>query len=75
MKALLIEDLFKAVARSNGLRGRQKIIDYWRDGDEWVFDSNAIGGYGETLTFHYRNTHDLLIDIGFGEYSDITVIV
>lgn len=74
MKAITIEDLYKAVARSNGLHGRQKITDHWRDCEEWVFDSNARGGYGETLTFHYRNTHDLLTDIGFGEYNEITII-
>lgn len=58
-------EMFKLVAKANGLRGRQRITDVWQDGaDRWVFDSNARGGYGETLTFHYATDADLLNDIG-----------
>lgn len=70
---MTIEQLYNAVRRTNGLRGPQRIIDHWRDEDEWVFDSNARGGYGETMTFHYRNTEDLARDIGCdaGELANI----
>lgn len=60
------ETLFNMVAKANGLKGRQKITDVWSDcGDEWIFGSNAKGGYGETLTFHYKTDADLLSGLGF----------
>lgn len=60
------ETLFNKVAKANGLKGRQKITDVWSDcEDEWIFGSNAKGGYGETLTFHYRTDADLLGHLGF----------
>lgn len=74
MKAITLETLFEEVRKNNHLRGRQKIITYWRDGDEWVFDSNAKGGYGETLTFHYRNTKHLLAELGYKEEEENSII-
>ena len=60
------ETLFNMVAKANGLKSRQKITDVWSDClDEWVFGSNAKGGYGETLTFHYKTDADLLSSLGF----------
>jgi len=60
------ETLFSMVARANGLKGRQKITDVWSDcSDRWIFDSNARGGYGETLTFHYETDEDLMCSLGF----------
>ena len=69
-KTITQDELFALVCKDNGLRGRQKITGWWMDGtDEWVFDSNATGGYGETLTFHY-GTADLVRNIA-PEYSGI----
>ena len=53
--------LYKLVGKSNGLRGRQKITDHWREGrDGWAFTSNAHGDMGETLSFHYETTSIML---------------
>lgn len=61
------ETLFNMVAKANGLKGRQKINGVWSDcADEWIFGSNARGGYGEHLTFHYKTDVDLLSSIGLG---------
>lgn len=60
------DTLFNMVAKANGLKGRQKITDVWSDcEDEWIFGSNAKGGYGETLTFHYKTDAALLSSLGF----------
>ena len=60
------ETLFSMVARANGLKGRQKVTGVWSDGsDKWIFGSNARGGYGETLTFHYETDEDLMRGLGF----------
>ena len=60
------ETLFSMVARANGLKGRQKVTGVWSDGsDKWIFGSNARGGYGETLTFHYETDRDLMGSLGF----------
>ena len=60
------ETLFNMVAKANGLKGRQKITDVWSDREDgWIFGSNAKGGYGETLTFHYKTDADLLSSLGF----------
>ena len=57
-------ELFARVGKANGLRGRQKVNDYCRElEDGWAFYSNARGGYGELLSFHYETTADLLRDI------------
>ena len=69
------EELYKLVRRANGLVGRQAITGYYSDGyDKWVFDSNAKGGYGETLTFHYRTDEDLLKDIAPGRTAIIRAV-
>lgn len=49
------KEAFEIIRRKCGLRGRQRITDVWMDGDGYVFGSNAKGGYGETLTFHYTD--------------------
>ena len=46
-------DAYKPIREDNHLTGRQKITGHWFD-DDIVFDSNAKGGYGETMTFHYK---------------------
>ena len=64
MVVLSRQELFDRVRKSNGLVGRQRITDLWSDcADQWIFGSNARGGYGETLTFHYATDRDLLNDI------------
>lgn len=69
------EELFERIREANHLNGRQRITDMWSngEGDKWVFDSNAKGGYGETLTFHYATDEDLLKDIA-PNYTTITEI-
>lgn len=64
-----IDELYKRVAKNNHFRGRQRIIDHWFSGDEWVFDSNIKGAYGENLTFHYRDGAALVKE-AFPEYAD-----
>jgi hypothetical protein len=67
-------ELFNLVRKANGLRGRQVITEYWSDGgDDWIFGSNAKGGYGESLTFHYATDKDLLKDIA-PDYTSITQV-
>lgn len=45
------EDIFKAVARNNHYRGRQKVNDYYWDGtDELVFCNNIPEYGGEHYT-------------------------
>lgn len=73
-KIISKEELFNLVRKANGLRGRQVITEYWSDsGDDWIFGSNAKGGYGESLTFHYATDKDLLKDIA-PEYTAITPV-
>ena len=58
------DELYARVRKATGLRGPQKINDYCREfKDGWAFYSNARGGYGELLSFHYDTTADLLRDI------------
>ena len=64
-----IDELYKRVAKNNHFRGRQRIIDHWFSGDEWVFDSNIKGAYGENLTFHYRDGAALVKEV-FHEYAE-----
>ena len=64
-----IDELYKRVAKNNHFRGRQRIIDHWFSGDEWVFDSNIKGVYGENLTFHYRDGAALVKEV-FPEYAE-----
>lgn len=67
-------ELFNLIRKANGLRGRQVITEYWSDsGDCWIFGSNAKGGYGEYLTYHYATDKDLLKDIA-PEYTAITQV-
>lgn len=75
MTAITIDALFKAIRKNNHLTGRQKITCFWRDGEEWIFDSNAKGMYRETLTFHYTNTKNLLAELGYEEEEEIKIIV
>lgn len=64
-------ELYARVRKANGLRGRQVVNDHARELDDgWVFYSNARGGYGELLSFHYENTADLLRDITGKEAAD-----
>ena len=57
-------ELYSRVRKANGLRGRQTVNDHARElEDGWAFYSNARGGYGELLSFHYETTADLLRDI------------
>lgn len=56
-------ELYARVRKANGLRGRQIVNDHAREFDGWAFYSNARGGYGELLSFHYETTADLLRDI------------
>ena len=73
-KIISKEELFNLVRKANGLCGRQVITEYWSDsGDDWIFGSNAKGGYGESLTFHYATDKDLLKDIA-PEYTAITQV-
>lgn len=61
---LTMDEIMSRVRKTNGLRGRQTIVGVYGDCcDKWIFDSNATGGYGETLTFHYRTDAELLHDI------------
>ena len=52
-KKISLNDAFERIRRDNHLTGRQRITGFWFD-DDIVFDSNAKGGYGETMTFHYK---------------------
>jgi hypothetical protein len=64
MELITKAEIFERVRKANGLRGRQRITEYWSDGaDEWIFGTNAKGGYGETITLHYATDKDLLRDI------------
>lgn len=67
-------ELYQMVAKNNHLRGRQRITIHWYSGDEWVFDSNCKGAYGEYLTFHYRDGAALVKKVFpqfAGVYTDI----
>lgn len=71
---ITMEEIKKRVRKANGLRGRQKIIDVGADAsDQWIFYSNAIGGYGESLSFHYTSNSDLLRDIA-PDFSTIVYV-
>ena len=64
-------ELYSRVRKANGLRGPQKITDHCREfEDGWAFYSNARGGYGELVSFHYCTTADLLRDITGKEAAD-----
>lgn len=63
IKKISLNDAFERIRKDNHLVGRQKITEFWFD-DDIVFDSNAKGGYGETMTFHY--TFKDAVDVLFG---------
>lgn len=57
MTSVCNDEMFKLIRKDNELRGKQRITEWYMSGDEIVFSSNAKGGYGETLTFHYTCKH------------------
>jgi len=61
-------EVFTKVARANGLRGKQRITSLMYEhgyGDAFAFDSNATGGWGEKMTFHYETDEMLMQSLGF----------